>query len=389
MKKLLIFFISMLPVFGEEKKQEVVSYYLGAEFSGSGLSRFLGDDSTDKPRIEVTFPLTDKWPFESRFLREGDQGFDLTKWFRAEHENMHEVQVAFNRTTGRLVVNATPEEHLNYFEVRMEWLDQPHLISQRVEFFEFPGSLISRDQLHPLKVPKGARKLQELQQKCRIGEKVKVSTPELVWESEVNGTLELDYVGVQFSLNGKVGDDERSYDVDVRTALEGWPELPQYLELGSVGESEETLVMRLTHTFLFIDGTPRSESILREDGVKKSQENFLKPLSYRDNSKAMMEDGRVLARFAVPKTFHQFISTGAGGGDDGTDDPFADPDESDSINLKKETSKLRVAEVDPRVWREQGDPLYNLKPLLEALGVRFSKSDFAQPSSLGRVDKLN
>ena len=217
MKKWFIFLCLLLPVFGEEKKQEVVAYYLGVDVLQEDLAHLLGDRSGSLIRKGTQFPAVETWPFESRFIEDDDKGLDLTAWFRRNHETAENISIVFNQRSGRLIVKATPDEHLSFFSRRFEMRRYSFMISQRVEFFEFPSDVISKGQLNPFKVPEGARKLREFSQKVKDSMEIKVNVPDLSWEAEVSTGVAVQYVDCSFSLEGKIGEGDEAYDLKIQT----------------------------------------------------------------------------------------------------------------------------------------------------------------------------
>lgn len=397
MKILLLLFLMVTPLFGE--KLGVASYWVGKGMTPKDVSfRFYVSDEQDnvdpfaeasltegkkadeegKRRIEYDekIPLLKSAPFTSRFFNPEDELFDVTPYLNfGKGVLTPESKIILNKSTGRLVVKA-PEMTLMLLSDFFKRDDDPVVITMDARIYELAQKERAEQMKRLQKDPSAMEAIAELGVTSRPGDKVSAEGGglNLAWEPNVDKELQI--IDSRINLAGSVMTSSGKVDVSLQTAIASYHRIPLLMELGSLGDSEKTLVLSVVATVRTLDGTLHDELVLNEVDHRTDRERLAPRFWDSQRIDKKLEGGRVLSSLFVPPNFWYFLMPNNTDGE-GTD-PFADAGDAHERELAEVMRKLLITpDASIPIPRRAADRVIDFKGPLEENGVKFGKDDFA------------
>jgi len=280
--------------------------------------------------------------FESRFVGEGDELRDLTRWAREmcllEEEG---GRALWNETRGRLVVWTDEVGHREVARHFKQFLEVG--LKFRVRVLKVKGVTMAGVGLREADLPENVEMVGEISGELEEGrgqlDEGQLSVEmdaysgadHVIWENRM--TLRSKIPGAKFEIQG---------------GYMGIIEEPMVLEIGALG-GKESWVAVLTMAGVLEGGTPLRDWVLDEGGEGKWWKEAL--VDSVGPWKAPVFDGRrVRRRFTVPPTFLTFIGSGE-------DDPFSEDGEKPTAMELLKSNGVTFREGDSAIFYEKSSVL--------------------------------
>ena len=338
----------------------------------------LNDDPSGGKRPDK-FPKAEAAKFPSRFLKKEHQLWEITRDLKAmKYLDSKNSWAILNTTTRRLVIHTSFQDHIRLRDLTTSLLPLREC-QQTIEFFTAKSDdLRHTSWTEKLLTTRNAKSLGQVTLIGRPGIKTSLKVggdtlKSVEIESEMHTHLVYDELNrvIESRLNIKAAIQlgENTHTFHSVSGHSSFQDQPQYHELGRIIGQNETLVIKITSSFLFIDGTPARHDRLEENPRKRTTP----PQPNADLFRMKNEDGSVYSMTRLPVDFLQLFTIRDQ--DEDEDDPFGeDLDE----NENDPTSKLPMIHLDSeKFYGHPLDRIYDVHTCFSDRGVKFRKADWA------------
>lgn len=317
-----------------------------------------------------------KPPRACRFFREGDELWEATTMLLdAKLLGPGGSWAVINDTTGRLVVSGVKSEHDRIAAFLDQCRYQPVSIASQVRLLKVRGrELRGVEWTEELVGQRMVEQLHEIALRARPGQKghaiLDTEKAKVVFDLEPNVGANDDVIDQRIFYRAEIKGKEPT-TISITTGLTLWSDDTFYLEIGSRGDTEHTILLELKSRLQFLDGTPRSQGRDFEDPRDTPPPRGKH--ADEEHSELVYEDGLAVRKWMMQPTFLEDI---VDGGDGAEPDPFRGEGEA--------SKDPPLHEAPPEIVLPEGiagvtetDIVHDVGELIQQVGVDIPKGGWA------------